>query len=55
MPRVIKSFFRSVADLFVHESGELLATRRNSHIQQQQIYARLDRKHRRGIQGKKSV
>lgn len=55
MPRVIKSFFRTVADLFVHESGELLATRRNSHIQQQQIYARLDRKHRRGIQGKKSV
>lgn len=55
MPRVIKSFFRTVADLFVNESGELFATRRDSHIQQQQIYARLDRKHSRDIRGKRSV
>lgn len=55
MPRVIKSFFRTVADLLVSETGELLSTRRKSHILQSQMYGRLDRKHRRGMQGKKSV
>lgn len=52
MPRVIKSFFRTVADLLVHESGELLSARRKSHLLEQQIYARLDRKHARSMRAK---
>lgn len=47
MPCVIKSFFRTVADLLSHESGELLSTHRKSHLLEQQMYARLDRKHAR--------
>jgi hypothetical protein len=44
MPRVIKSFFRTVADLLVSESGELLSTRRKSHLLQHKMYDRLARK-----------
>lgn len=44
MPRVIKSFFRTVADLLASESGELLSTRRKAHMLQNQMYSRLARK-----------
>jgi hypothetical protein len=44
MPRVIKSFFRSVADLLASQGGEMLSTRRKSHLLQQKMYDRLARK-----------
>ncbi len=47
MPRVIKSFFRTVADLLASESGELLSTRRKAHMLQNQMYQRLDRRQTR--------
>jgi hypothetical protein len=46
MPRVIKSFFRSVAELLASESGELLSTRRKSHLLQHEMYDRIARKQR---------
>lgn len=47
MARAIKSFFRVVSDLLASESGELLSTRRKSHLLQYQLYSRLDRKQSR--------
>lgn len=44
MPRVIKSFFRSVAELLASESGELLSARRKSHLLQHKMYDRIARK-----------
>ncbi len=44
MPRVIKSFFRSIADLIASESGELLSTRRKAHLLENRMYKRLARK-----------
>lgn len=52
MPRVIKSFFHTIADLLIHESGELLSARRKSHMLQNQMYARLGRKHARSTRAK---
>jgi|GEM_PF-5106317 len=52
MPRVIKSFFRSFADLLAAQGGEMLSTRRKSHMLEHQIYARLDRKHARSMRAK---
>ncbi len=46
MPRVIKSFFRTVADLLVSESGELLSMRRKSHLLQHKMYDRIARRQR---------
>jgi hypothetical protein len=44
MPRVIKSFFRSVADLLASQGGEMLSTRRKSHLLENRMYKRLARK-----------
>ena len=46
MPRVIKSFFRSVADLLAAQGGEMLSTRRKSHLLQHKMYDRIARKQR---------
>lgn len=52
MPRVIKSFFRSFADLLAAQGGEMLSARRKSHMLQNQMYGRLDRKHTRSMRTK---
>lgn len=46
MPRVIKSFFRSIADLLASQGGEMLSTRRKSHLLQHKMYDRIARKQR---------
>ncbi|MEW6513091.1 MAG: hypothetical protein AB1443_03720 [Pseudomonadota bacterium] len=46
MPRVIKSFFRSVVDLLASQGGEMLSARRKSHMLQHEMYNRIARKQR---------
>lgn len=51
MSRAFKSFFRSVADLLASQGGEMLSTRRKSHLLQQKMYERIARKgeHKRAL------
>lgn len=43
MAKIVKSFFRNLAELLTSESGEMLSARRKSHMMQHKMYSRIAR------------